>query len=138
MYDGKSQFADRESDQPIPDQFADAARHEEECGRLAHAAYSERTLPAPTWKSNWLPAAERPDLPGDAALLAEDRSAVPSCLRVMAPGSRPRDRGGTVGFRLRGGAGRVIAVIPRVPRDLSTRPEQKNLAPNSATEGSGS
>jgi hypothetical protein len=34
--------ADREPDQPVPDQLADAARHEEECGRVAHPATSRR------------------------------------------------------------------------------------------------
>ncbi len=33
--------ADREPDQPLPHQLADAARHEKECGRLADALYPE-------------------------------------------------------------------------------------------------
>ena len=42
MYDGKTPVADRESDQSLSDQFADAAGHEEECGRLADAVCPEQ------------------------------------------------------------------------------------------------
>lgn len=41
MYDGRS-LAPDQSDRPLPDQFADAASHEEECGRFADALHPER------------------------------------------------------------------------------------------------
>ena len=75
MYDGKTQVADREPDQPLPDQFADAAGHEEKRGRLTDA-YIQKRSPGADKESNWLPAPNGDDLPRDAAVLAEDRSAV--------------------------------------------------------------
>ena len=55
MYDGKTPAADRESDQPLSDQFADAAEHEEERRRLADALHPEQS-PGKDKESNWLPA----------------------------------------------------------------------------------
>ena len=38
--------------------------------------YIQKDSPGKDKEANWLPAPERPDLPGDAPVLAEDRSAV--------------------------------------------------------------
>ena len=67
--------ADQEPDQPLPDQLADAAVDEEERGRLAHALHPEG-LAGQGQGVELAARAGRPDLPGDAAVLAEDRGAV--------------------------------------------------------------
>ena len=103
MYDGKSAAADREPDQPLPHQLADAAGHEEERGRLADALHPEGF--ARRGQGSELAArAERPDLSGHAPLLAEDESRLRSCRRAKAPGSR-RVLGGGRGSGFRGGGG---------------------------------
>ena len=59
--------------------------------------YIQNKSPGADKEANWLPAPERPDLPGDAALLAEDRSALDPAggrRHLEAAG----DRGGEVAF----------------------------------------
>ena len=51
--------ADQEPDRPLPDQLADAAGHEEERGRLAHALHPEGR-PGEDKEANWLPAPDGP------------------------------------------------------------------------------
>ena len=89
MYDGKTPVADRESDQPLSDQFADAAGHEEECGRLADALHPEQSRRAPTRnptgcrrrtaRSTW-----------SCGSTGRRRKRPRSCRRAKAPGSRRR------------------------------------------------
>ena len=67
--------ADREPDQPLPDQLADAAGHEEERRRLADALHPEG-LAGQGQGIQLAARAGRPDLPRHAALLAEDRAAL--------------------------------------------------------------
>jgi hypothetical protein len=67
--------ADPEPDQPLPDQLADAAGHEEERGWLAHALHPEG-LAGQRQGSQLAAGARRPDLHGDAPVLAQDRGAV--------------------------------------------------------------
>ena len=75
MYDGKTPAADREPDQPLPHQLADAAGHEEERGRLADALHPEGF--AGQGEGSQLAArAERHDLPRHAPVLAEGHAAV--------------------------------------------------------------
>ena len=71
---------DRESDQPLPDQLADAAEHEEERRRLADALHPEQ-IAGRRQGSQLAACAERPDLSGDAPLLAEDRATVDPAAR---------------------------------------------------------
>ena len=51
---------DREPDQPLPDQLADAAGHEEERRRLADDLHPERLARQGQGESNWLPAPNGP------------------------------------------------------------------------------
>ena len=82
--------ADRESDQSLPDQFADAAGDEEECGWFADALHPEGF--AGQGEGSQLAArAQRHRLPRDAPVLAEGHAAVdPAAGRgnVEAPGHR--------------------------------------------------
>ena len=60
MYDGKTPAPDREPDQPLPDQLADAAGHEEERRRLVDDLHPEGQSPGEEKESNWLPAPDGP------------------------------------------------------------------------------
>ena len=71
MYERQVPAFDREPDQSLSDQLADAAEHEDDSGRLADALHPEQV--AGRRQGIELAAgAERHDLSGDAALLAED------------------------------------------------------------------
>ena len=65
---------DRESDQPLPHQLADAAGYEEECGRLADALHPEG-FAGQGEGSELAACAQRSDLSRHAPLLAEDGGA---------------------------------------------------------------
>src|SRR6185436_16222977 len=90
--------ADRKSDQPLSDQFADAADLEDERRRVA-AALRPAHVAGSGQGMQLAASAERSDLYGDAALLAENRSAFDSAGRqrdmaaarykagLMAPGA---------------------------------------------------
>ena len=78
--------ADQEPDRPLPDQLADAAGHEEERRRLADALHPER-LAGQGQGSQLAARAQRPHLPGDALLLAEENRRR-SCRRAKVRGSR--------------------------------------------------
>ena len=67
--------ADRQPDQPLPDQLADAAGSEEERRRLDHDLRAEG-LAGQGQGVELAARAGRPDVPGHAAVLAEDRGAV--------------------------------------------------------------
>ena len=75
MYDGKTQLLIENPINRYLDQFADAARHEDECGWLADALHPEQVARG-RQGSELAAGSQRPDLPGDAALLAEDHRAV--------------------------------------------------------------
>jgi hypothetical protein len=64
-------IAGREPDQSLSRQLADVARAEEERGRLTHPFTSRRTRPGRT-RSPTGYRTQRPGLPGDAPVLAED------------------------------------------------------------------
>ena len=55
MYDGKTAAARCQPDRPLPDQFADAAGHEEERRRLADDLHPKDS-PGKDKEANWLPA----------------------------------------------------------------------------------
>ena len=80
MYDGKTQVADQEPDQPLPYQLTHAAEHEEERRRFAHALHPEG-FARRGQGIQLAPCAERHDLSRLASLLAEDRSAFDSSAR---------------------------------------------------------
>jgi len=76
MYDGKSQLLIENPINRYLINSPDAARHEEECGRLLSRCIFRKTSPGGRPGIQLAAGAERPDLTCDAALLAEDRSAV--------------------------------------------------------------
>jgi hypothetical protein len=75
MYDGKTQLLIENPINRYFDQLADAARHEEECRWLSHTASPKKF----TWRRQGVQlvaGAEWRNLPGHAAILAEDRSSI--------------------------------------------------------------
>src|SRR5437763_17190572 len=86
--------ADRKPDQPLPDQLSDAVGLEEECRRLADAVHPEQ-IAGHRQGSQLAAGTGRSDLSGDAAVLAEDRSAVGPA-RGQWDLEATRDRGGAV------------------------------------------
>ncbi len=104
--------ADRKSDRPLSDQFADAADLEEERRRVADALHPAQV--AGCGQGIELAAgAERPDLYGDAALLAENRSAFDSSGRQRTwqpPGIKRTD--GTGPIMLRGKCELARELVP--------------------------
>jgi len=75
MYDGKTQLLIENPINRYLGQFADAARHEEECGRLIDPVCPEQ-ISRRGQGTHLASCPERRHLPRDAALLAEDRSAL--------------------------------------------------------------
>jgi len=92
MYEGKTPVADREPDQSLSHQLADASRHEEEPGRLTDDLHPEGR--AGGGQESQLAACSRwPDLHGDAALLAERDAAIDPASgqrHMAAPGDNGR------------------------------------------------
>ena len=103
--------ADREPDQPLPDQLADALRHEEEQGRLADDLHPEG-FAGQGQGSQLAAGAGRPDLPGDAPLLAEGHAALDP-----AGGRRHLAAAGDPGRKLTAGRG------PSADANLPSRPD---------------
>jgi len=89
MYDGKSQLLIKNPINSLPHQLADVARHEEECGRIAHALHPEGVGPQGDG-SQLVARAQRHHIPGDAPVLAQGPRRPRSCRPARARGSRRR------------------------------------------------